>query len=116
MVDFRFILLFNLVYQAICRINLSLFIFSIYISIYLGVLGVESTCGESEIRKAYFKKSKEYHPDRHAVSTAIVTFWAIFFRFSGNFGIFTAVSIMYLAAAFAPCRQKDADFFPRMTP
>ena len=33
-----------------------------------GVLGLENTCTDSEIRKAYFKKSKEYHPDRHAVS------------------------------------------------
>merc|ERR1719367_2531957 len=30
------------------------------------VLGIEKTVGESEIRKAYFKKSKEYHPDKHA--------------------------------------------------
>ena len=30
------------------------------------VLGLEKTVGESEIRKAYFKKSKEYHPDKHA--------------------------------------------------
>lgn len=33
---------------------------------YYGVLGIEKTVGESEIRKAYFKKSKEYHPDKHA--------------------------------------------------
>ena len=33
---------------------------------YYGVLGIEKTVGDSEIRKAYFKKSKEYHPDRHA--------------------------------------------------
>jgi len=30
------------------------------------ILGIEKTVGESEIRKAYFKKSKEYHPDKHA--------------------------------------------------
>ena len=30
------------------------------------VLGIEKTVGDSEIRKAYFKKSKEYHPDKHA--------------------------------------------------
>jgi hypothetical protein len=34
-----------------------------------GILEIEPTCGESEIRKAYFKKSKEYHPDKHAVSS-----------------------------------------------
>ena len=33
---------------------------------YYEVLGVEKTCGESDIKKAYFKKSKEYHPDKHA--------------------------------------------------
>lgn len=33
---------------------------------YYQVLGIEKTCGDSEIKKAYFKKSKEYHPDRHA--------------------------------------------------
>jgi len=33
---------------------------------FYGVLGLENTCTDSEIRKAYFKKSKEYHPDRHA--------------------------------------------------
>merc|ERR1719427_1884177 len=33
---------------------------------YYAVLAIEKTAGESEIRKAYFKKSKEYHPDRHA--------------------------------------------------
>jgi len=36
---------------------------------FYGVLGLEATCGESEVRKAYFKKSKEYHPDRHAGKT-----------------------------------------------
>ena len=33
---------------------------------YYAVLDLEKTVGDSEIRKAYFKKSKEYHPDRHA--------------------------------------------------
>merc|ERR1719192_2538286 len=33
---------------------------------YYAILGIEKTCGESEIKKAYFKKSKEYHPDRHS--------------------------------------------------
>jgi len=33
---------------------------------YYEVLAIEKTVGDSEIRKAYFKKSKEYHPDRHA--------------------------------------------------
>merc|ERR1719233_1968365 len=33
---------------------------------YYAVLGIEKTAGESELKKAYFKKSKEYHPDRHA--------------------------------------------------
>ncbi len=38
-----------------------------------GILEIEPTCGESEIRKAYFKKSKEYHPDKHAVSSILYT-------------------------------------------
>ena len=29
------------------------------------VLNIEKTAGDSEIKKAYFKKSKEFHPDRH---------------------------------------------------
>lgn len=33
---------------------------------YYSILGIENTCGDSEIKKAYYKKSKEYHPDRHA--------------------------------------------------
>ena len=33
---------------------------------FYAVLGIEKTVGDSEIRKAYFKKSKEYHPDRHS--------------------------------------------------
>ncbi len=37
-----------------------------------GILEIEPTCGESEIRKAYFKKSKEYHPDKHAVSAILI--------------------------------------------
>ena len=31
---------------------------------FYALLGLEKTCGESEIKKAYFRKSKEYHPDR----------------------------------------------------
>ena len=30
------------------------------------ILGIQETAGDSEIKKAYFKKSKEYHPDKHA--------------------------------------------------
>merc|ERR1719186_1776035 len=33
---------------------------------YYKILGIEKTCEESAIRKGYFKKSKEYPPDRHA--------------------------------------------------
>jgi len=33
---------------------------------YYEVLNLEKTCGDSDIKKAYFKKSKEYHPDKHA--------------------------------------------------
>ena len=33
---------------------------------FYSLLNIEKTAGESEIKKAYFKKSKEYHPDRHA--------------------------------------------------
>jgi len=33
---------------------------------YYAVLGIEKTAGDSDLKKAYFKKSKEYHPDRHA--------------------------------------------------
>merc|ERR1719244_1284569 len=33
---------------------------------FYGLLGLEKTAGDSEIKKAYFKKSKEFHPDRHA--------------------------------------------------
>merc|ERR1719312_1959276 len=33
---------------------------------YYAVLAIEKTAGDSEIKKAYFKKSKEYHPDRHS--------------------------------------------------
>ena len=33
---------------------------------YYAVLGIERTTGDSELKKAYFNKSKEYHPDRHA--------------------------------------------------
>jgi len=33
---------------------------------YYAVLAIDKTVGESDIKKAYFKKSKEYHPDRHA--------------------------------------------------
>ena len=33
---------------------------------YYAVLAIDKTVGESEIKKAYFKMSKEYHPDRHA--------------------------------------------------
>ena len=42
--------------------------YKLIILVTAGILGIEPTCGESEIRKAYFKKSKEYHPDKHAVS------------------------------------------------
>ena len=31
---------------------------------FYALLDIEKTAGESEIKKAYFKKSKEYHPDR----------------------------------------------------
>merc|ERR1719186_810867 len=33
---------------------------------YYAVLAIEKTAGDSDTKKAYFKKSKEYHPDRHA--------------------------------------------------
>jgi len=33
---------------------------------YYEILGLQRNCEDSDIRKAYFKKSKEYHPDRHA--------------------------------------------------
>ena len=33
---------------------------------YYAILGLEKSAGDSEIRKAYFKKSKEYHPDKHS--------------------------------------------------
>ena len=33
---------------------------------YYAVLELEKSAGDSEIRKAYFKKSKEYHPDKHS--------------------------------------------------
>jgi len=33
---------------------------------FYALLGLEKTAGDSEIKKAYFKKSKEFHPDRHA--------------------------------------------------
>ena len=33
---------------------------------YYAVLDLEKSAGDSEIRKAYFKKSKEYHPDKHS--------------------------------------------------
>ena len=32
----------------------------------LFLLAVEKTAGEGELRKAYFKKSREFHPDKHA--------------------------------------------------
>ena len=31
---------------------------------FYALLGLEKSAGESEIKKAYFKKSKEFHPDR----------------------------------------------------
>ena len=31
---------------------------------FYALLNLEKTAGESEIKKAYFKKSKEFHPDR----------------------------------------------------
>ena len=31
---------------------------------FYALLGLEKTAGDSEIKKAYFKKSKEFHPDR----------------------------------------------------
>ena len=31
---------------------------------FYALLDLEKTAGESEIKKAYFKKSKEFHPDR----------------------------------------------------
>ena len=31
---------------------------------FYSLLDLEKTAGESEIKKAYFKKSKEFHPDR----------------------------------------------------
>jgi len=33
---------------------------------YYALLQVEKTAGDSELRKAYFKKSREFHPDKHA--------------------------------------------------
>ena len=36
---------------------------------YYAVLDLEKSAADAEIRKAYFKKSKEYHPDRHANET-----------------------------------------------
>ena len=33
---------------------------------YYALLSVEKTAGEGELRKAYFKKSREFHPDKHA--------------------------------------------------
>jgi hypothetical protein len=33
---------------------------------YYGLLKIDKTAGENEIKKAYFKASKEFHPDRHA--------------------------------------------------
>ena len=36
---------------------------------FYAVLELEKSAGDAEIRKAYFKKSKEYHPDRHANET-----------------------------------------------
>merc|ERR1719318_1985666 len=33
---------------------------------YYAILAIEKTAGEAEIKKAYFKKSKEYHPDKHS--------------------------------------------------
>ena len=33
---------------------------------YYALLAVEKTAGEGELRKAYFKKSREFHPDKHA--------------------------------------------------
>merc|ERR1719435_63338 len=33
---------------------------------FYALLDIEKDAGESEIKKAYFKKSKEFHPDRHA--------------------------------------------------
>ena len=32
---------------------------------FYALLGLEKTAGDSEIKKAYFKKSKEFHPDRY---------------------------------------------------
>ena len=34
---------------------------------FYALLGLEKTAGESEIKKAYFKKSKEFHPDRWVI-------------------------------------------------
>ena len=33
---------------------------------YYALLQVEKTVGEAELRKAYFKRSREFHPDKHA--------------------------------------------------
>ena len=33
---------------------------------YYALLQVEKTVGETELRKAYFKRSREFHPDKHA--------------------------------------------------
>merc|ERR1719445_2219237 len=33
---------------------------------YYAVLDLEKSAADAEIRKAYFRKSKEYHPDKHA--------------------------------------------------
>ena len=35
---------------------------------FYALLGLEKTAGDSEIKKAYFKKSKEFHPDRYRSS------------------------------------------------
>lgn len=32
---------------------------------YYGVMGIDKDASESEIKKAYYKKAKEFHPDRH---------------------------------------------------
>ena len=36
---------------------------------YYAVLDLEKSASDAEVRKAYFKKSKEYRPDRHASET-----------------------------------------------
>ena len=42
---------------------------------YYTILGLEKTCGESDVKKAYYKKSKEYHPDRSDNRATTVYFY-----------------------------------------